>query len=105
MEVPAVEVPAVYNGTGKRKGKRKGKDKWQDKGKDKWQDKGKDMSQAEDNMNDFFRQLFALGEKHPEMLSAMKKSFEESNGTVLHTQWGTFSASRFQDSQCKKHKV
>jgi hypothetical protein len=105
VEVPAVEVPAVYNGTGKRKGKRKGKDKWQDKGKDMSQDKGKDKWQAEDNMNDFFRQLFALGEKHPEMLSAMKKSFEESNGTVLHTQWGTFSATRFQDSQCKKHKV
>jgi hypothetical protein len=101
VEVPAVEVPAVYNGTGKRKGQDKGKRK----GKDKVQDKGKDKWQAEDNMNDFFQQLFALGEKHPEMLSAMKKSFQESNGTVLDTQWGTFSATRFQDSQCKKRKV
>ena len=105
VEVPAVEVPAVYKA--RSKGKRK--DKGKGKGKDKCQDKGKDKCQDEDNMNDFFQQLFALGEKHPEMLSAMKKSFQESNGTVLDTQWGTFSDTRFKDlqyeTQCKKRKL
>jgi hypothetical protein len=86
-KVPAKAGRAVCKDKGKEKvqDNDKGKEKVQDndKGKEKVEDKGE--YEGQDNMNNLFQQCFEAGSRYPEMLTVMKNTWKESNGTVVST--------------------
>ena len=81
-KAPVKKVPAK---AGRAVCKDKGKEKVQDndKGKEKVEDKGE--YEGQDNMNNLFQQCFEAGSRYPEMLTVMKNTWKESNGTVVST--------------------
>ena len=81
-KAPVKKVPAK---AGRAVCKDKGKEEVQDndKGKEKVEDKGE--YEGQDNMNNLFQQCFEAGSRYPEMLTVMKNTWKESNGTVVST--------------------